>query len=581
MRDWNDFYKKSFFEKIEEFQAEKKVDLIFFTGDLIDKGGKDFGGAEQGFIEFENNIINPILEFMGLDISRFIICPGNHDINRNADDEISENGLKGTLSSSEKIISFINDSEKKNNYNYIQRIKEYKSFEYKLYDKINVEKTQSIFKFSSKVEIGGVLIGISSLNSSWRCYDENDFGKIIIGENQVNDNYKFIENCRLKIALLHHQSDWFAEAERRIINSHINKNYDLVLSGHVHENISSVTTGFTGACFHNVSPSGLNQIRTDNSTFANGFTIIDYDDNVTCHYLKYNHSQKKFVDNTDVVDKGKITFTIPSVQPADIINSYREAITNIIEDHYEEMNNHFIKGKNNEKDTTVKDAFIYPPIDDGKSYYDLEQTNTNLNDIINSDNHFLFLGEQESGKKSLLYRILVEYVEEFEIYKKIPIFIDFSEVGNKEFITIIKEYCRLGTIKAKEILEHGKFIILIDNLNYHESKNFGNQINKLHKFLKDYPKTRIIGTYENDNQVVLPPEILNHCKIPFSFHYLRGLKSKEIKQIMRQWLPSDDKIKNEESLEKLVNTFSSYHLSNNALSVHLYLWSLENTDRKP
>ncbi|MDO9155093.1 MAG: hypothetical protein Q7U47_15525, partial [Paludibacter sp.] len=56
---------------------------------------------------------------------------------------------------------------------------------------------------------------------------------------------------------------------------------------------------------------------------------------------------------------------------------------------------------------------------------------------------------------------------------------------------------------------------------------------------------------------------------------------KEIKQIMRQWLPSEDVLKNEESLEKLVNTFSSYHLPNNALSVHLYLWCYENSTEKP
>jgi hypothetical protein len=50
---------------------------------------------------------------------------------------------------------------------------------------------------------------------------------------------------------------------------------------------------------------------------------------------------------------------------------------------------------------------------------------------------------------------------------------------------------------------------------------------------------------------------------------------------MRKWLPSEDALKNDESLEKLVNTFSSYHLPNNALSVHLYLWCYENSTEKP
>ncbi|MDO9153040.1 MAG: metallophosphoesterase [Paludibacter sp.] len=557
LRDWNDFYKESFIEKVKEFHKKCNIDLVVFTGDLIDKGGKDFEGASNAFDLFEQNIIKPVIETLGLDVSKFIICPGNHDIDRLADDEIDENGLKTTLNSSEKIISFIENSEKENSFKRIERIKQYKTFEHKLYENIQVDKIQSIFSFSLKCKISNdKTIGISSLNSSWRCYNDNDFGNILIGENQLNNNYKFVKDCDIKIALIHHQLDWLAVAEKRTINSHLHKNYDLILSGHVHVGTSTMITGFTGSCFLNVSPSGLNQIRTNNTNFVNGFTIIDYNESITCHYLKYNHNHKIFVDNTDIADKGKKTFHKPPTDTTTNIENYRQAVDNIIEDHYLEMNNHFITGKKNEKDVSVKSAFIYPPIDDGKSFYEESVTQTNFIDIINSNENMLFLGSQESGKKSLLYRIIVEYVDDYDIYNKIPVFIDFNEVKNKEFTTIIKEYTRLSTDRVREILEKGKFVFLIDNLSYHESKNFGNQINRLHKFYKEFPKNRIIGTYEHDNIGIIPTEIINYCKIPFSYQFVRGLKTKEIKQIMRQWLPSEDVLKNEESLEKLVNTFS-------------------------
>lgn len=581
LRDWNDFLKDAFFEKLNAINSEKNIELVAFTGDLIDKGGKDFQNSSEGFKIFETNIIRPILDILNLDISRFIICPGNHDIDRFADSEIDENGLKATLTTSEKVIDFIERSQKKEDFKYIERIKEYKKFEYELYKDVNVEKTHSLFKFSLKFLIGKNSVGISSINSSWRCYDDNDFNNILIGENQLNDNYKFIEKCDVKIALIHHQLDWLSEVEKRTIYSHINTNYDVILSGHVHEHMSKMTTGFTGACFYNVSPSGLNQIRTDSTTFVNGFTIIDYNDSITCNYLKYNHLQKKFVDNTDIVDKGKISFVKTKGDSNNDLSLYRKAINNIKEDHYAEMENHFIKGRRQDIAVNVRSAFIYPPIDDGKNYYEEEKTNISFNEIINSKDHFLFLGPQEIGKKSLLYRILVEYVEDFEIYNKIPVFIDFNEIKNKDFVTVIKEYTRLSSDNVKHILSKGKFIFLIDNLNYHESKNFGNQINKLHKINKDYPFIRIIGAYEHDNLDILPSEILRHCKIAFSYQYIRGLKTKEIKQIMKQWLPNTDELKSEESLEKLVSTFSSYHLPNNALSVHLYLWSVESSDKKP
>lgn len=580
LKDWNNFYKEALFKKLTELNTENPIDFIVFTGDLIDKGGKDFKGATKGFEEFKTHVILPILELLQLEISRFIITPGNHDINRFADSKIDENGLKSTLTTSQEVIDFMEEAEKSKTYRYIERIKEYKDFEFSLYKNIDDEKLHSLFEFSLRFkDVAGKSVGISSLNSAWRCYDDNDLGNLFIGENQVNSNYKFIKDCDLKIAIVHHQLDWISEVEKRTIHSHINRNFDIVFSGHVHEHMSNMNTGFTGSCFHNVSPSGLNQIRSDKTLFQNGFTLVDYNNSITCHYLKYEHNQQKFVENTDVVEKGIKKFLKPQTESEDELIIYREAIENIKEDHYSDMDLHFIKGKNQDVQLSVKTAFIYPPIDNGKNFYNANQANTNFNDILNSHENMMFLGPQEIGKKSLLYRLIVELVDEFDIYSVVPVFIDFNEIKNKEFITLIKEYTRLSTDKVKKLLEKGKFVLLIDNLNCHESKNLGVQINRLNLFHNDYSKNRIISSYEHDNLEILPTEIFIHCKIPFSYQYIRGMKTKEIKQIMTQWLPSDDVLKNDENLEKLVNTFSSYHLPNNALSVHLYLWSLESNTK--
>ena len=78
-------------------------------------------------------------------------------------------------------------------------------------------------------------------------------------------------------------------------------------------------------------------------------------------------------------------FIKPLVDSDINIQKYREAIENIIEDHYNEMNNHFITGKKNASEVTVKNAFICPPIDSGKSYYEEEISETNFEDLINSN----------------------------------------------------------------------------------------------------------------------------------------------------------------------------------------------------
>jgi len=77
LKDWNDFMKVPFLNKIEEIDNTQKIDLIVFTGDLIDQAGKDFGSVTNGLECFSENVIFPILEKLELDISRFITSSKN------------------------------------------------------------------------------------------------------------------------------------------------------------------------------------------------------------------------------------------------------------------------------------------------------------------------------------------------------------------------------------------------------------------------------------------------------------------------------------------------------------------------
>ena len=307
LNDWNGFLGDAFFTKVSKLQEDKKIDLVLFTGDLLDKGGADFGGPITAFEKFKENIIIPIIEKLEIDISRFIICPGNHDIDRNADKSFLESGLKNELKTTEKINQFIGVD--KDDYDGINRIKDYKNFEYDLYRNVE-EKLHSKFEFSIKLNIEGQSVGISSLNSSWRCYGENDLNNILLGEKQLNDNFLFVKDCDVKIALMHHQLNWLSDIEAKIIKNHISNDYDLIFSGHVHETNVEVVQNLAGQSCRIVSPSGLNKIRENEVDYINGFTIIDYGEDMKCHFLKYNKNLKIFVDNTDACENGLIEFTL-------------------------------------------------------------------------------------------------------------------------------------------------------------------------------------------------------------------------------------------------------------------------------
>lgn len=472
LKDWDDFLKEAFFKKIDELQKENPIDLVFFTGDLIDKAGYDFkeiGDDIQPTTKslniFKENIIIPILTELNLDISRFIICPGNHDINRNADKEFHENGLKSTLASIDAVNNFTNSQE--NDYDGIQRIKEYKDFEFELYKDVH-EKIHKKFKFSVKLNINGKSIGISSLNSSWRCYGDDDFKNLLLGENQVNDNYKFIKDCDLKIALTHHQLDWISDVESKIIKNHISANYDLIFSGHVHQTDLEYVQNLAGTSLTLVSPSGLNQIRQGESNFANGFTVVDYsDETVKCNFIKYNHGLKIFVDNTDVCDKGilEIKVNLPI-----IINEAQNLKPYIDEDFYNFLNDSGANFTHRSKTLTLDDIYVDPFMEQFSLSNDQEKPSSIksldvLNKILHKEiTHTIILGEENSGKTSFCKQIFKRSVV---LDNTVPVFIkgrDIKKVKEEEIFKLInkefrKQYSFDLDLFTKEL------VIIIDDFN--------------------------------------------------------------------------------------------------------------------
>jgi len=110
-------------KSLSKIQIDKPIDLILFTGDLVNIGGKNYSDITEGFMDFEETLIEPILKTTGLDKNRFYFVPGNHDINRNADSKFIDDGIEKGLDNQEKINKFINSPEGNN------RIKSFTEFE--------------------------------------------------------------------------------------------------------------------------------------------------------------------------------------------------------------------------------------------------------------------------------------------------------------------------------------------------------------------------------------------------------------------------------------------------------------------
>jgi len=550
LKDWNDFLKEPFFKKLDEIKEENKIDLVLFTGDMIDQAGKDFGSVQSGLQAFNENIIIPIITALDLDISRFIMCPGNHDINRNADKIFQEDGLKSYLNSIENINSFINSGA--NDYDGIQRIKEYKKFEYDLYYKVS-DKLHSKFKFSIKLDIDGKSVGISSINSSWRCYGDGDYKKLLVGENQLNDNYLFVKDCDIKIALMHHQLDWLAEVEYKIIKSHLSSNYDLIFSGHVHETDVEHVKNLNGTSFRIVSPSGLNNIRQKDTEYINGFSIIDYGENIKCHFLKYNKNQKIFVDNTDACDKGIIEFNLDAL-PA-LVNTKK--ISHLLDDEFLEfLNDSGANFTHRGKTLSLNDIYVAPFMEQFNLIEEEEKgTSVNSEDILKrivngETKHLVVLGEENSGKTSFCKQIFKGSIVDD---KTISIFIkgrDIQKVTTKDIESLIDKEFRK---QYKEIFDFRKYniLVIIDDLNNCRlpNKSIKTFLNNLHQF-----EIQTVITWD---EFFTFSELLESQVTTVEIYEILKFSGRKRNELIRKWVDlMDDEFENEQEKEFQIKELS-------------------------
>lgn len=363
----------------------------------------------------------------------------------------------------DKINTFTNLQE--NDYDGIQRIKEYKEFEFDLYKNIQ-DKIHSKFKFSLKLDIKGISVGISSINSAWRCYDDNDFKNLLVGENQLNDNYRFVKECNLKIALMHHQLDWISEVESRTIKSHISANYDLIFSGHVHHSDVELVKNLAGTSVRIVSPSGLNQIRQTETDYINGFSIINYDEgDCTCSFYKYNHNQRIFVNNVDVCDKGVLNINL-----SDSKNSFKEQDLILDEEFKEFLNDSGANFTHRTKILTLNDIYVSPFMEQFSLKSEEEKgasvkSEDVLKNIISKEfKHVIILGEENSGKTSFCKKV---FESSLLIDKNVPVFIkgrDIKKVSVEDINKFIyREFKR--QYKSDVNLNEFNLIIIIDDFN--------------------------------------------------------------------------------------------------------------------
>jgi predicted phosphodiesterase len=95
------------------------------------------------------------------------------------------------------------------------------------------------------IDISGLKIGILGINSAIFSSGDQDHGKLWIGRRCLDIALQKMASFEpdLRIALLHHPTDWLHDEERSNIRNKFKANIDFILRGHLHENEAETIVG--------------------------------------------------------------------------------------------------------------------------------------------------------------------------------------------------------------------------------------------------------------------------------------------------------------------------------------------------
>jgi len=559
--------------------------LIVISGDLVDRSGINFKDPQLKFDFFKEIFIEELIKTDSSLKNRIFMVPGNHDFNRTQLDEFKDYPLREKLLQNpetvERYIQSVRDSK-----NSLTGIEDYKQFEKEYYD--SAPKCPDYFysPFDSTFLLENGKIGVSAFNSSWLCYDDDDIGNILLGESQILHSLEKISDAQIKVAIIHHPFEYFVTTDYRSFRSTLYSNYDIILLGHTHKLISQKLDDLDGDLFISVGKS-LNSLKSECTDYSNGYSIIDYfeNDKIEVYHRKYVPTHTKFVVNTDIGnDQGLKVYEIPKDGELKIIYDAREIIENIKEEHFPKLNDDLILNISQSNKSKLNEVFVEPIIGnlpESNIDSDAKVNYFSILDLITSSENQIILGSKETGKTILLDKLLIDLTSNFSKTRRIPILLKFNEMGNKNINQMIRDFMLVTSHKCREILSNIEIDLLIDDLDFSES--FRHQVNELKRFLAEYPNTRIVATINNNEDQIIPVDLISQfseLKSTFLTYYIHLFKSKQIKGLIANWVTTAD-VDVHQNIEKLLKGFREIGLPKTPLAVTIFLWIINKQENRP
>jgi predicted ATPase len=536
------------------FQNNLKPNLVVVTGDISKSGSR------VQFDVFKEKVVNKIKESFTLSDKEFIFCPGNHDVNREELDIVSVQGVK-TIDETDTVNKVIESLKSESDA--LNGLRNFSNF----YDSFNYEDSRKKTPlFSTHIlNILGKKIGIAALNTAWASSEDKEYGKLLLGQRQVERAFENIKECDVKICAFHHPLPWLKEFDRRDLHYYLASNFDIVLTGHEHESIQYRSDFSNFSCLH--IKSGCLYSHRD---YPNGYSLLslDFESNqANLHLRTYFENRKEFGPGENVASNGQISFPLIIGKRHNKIDQLKsKTIDHIQKQMVPELNASLVQAYG-DKDLKFKDVFIKPTLCDksensinfNKSLNLKTSSALNIEDIIFDDNNYFITGQRESGKTTLLKYFLSESISVNTFSTaKLPVLLNFKTdlKKNKDiYIDAIKKFFKKFKEESFDLeaeLVSGNILLLIDDLDLKYPK----KSRQLEEFSKKYPKVKIIVSTEEKLLDTLSAGE-NSLNITFKNAFIHSFKRHHTRDLIKRVCNAETSFEEENILDKVINGLNS------------------------
>lgn len=554
---------KLLIDKLVDNLQEGSIDFLIFSGDLVFSGSQvsDFKQAYQFLLE-------RVGKRLGLRKRDIIICPGNHDVDRNAI-SLPVKDFFRKISSSEALEKLVNDKREDIYGISLKPTSNYRQFEKEFYSKgvdIKIDNVGDLCSTHVR-EYANFKIGFVCINTAWCSTGDDDKDNLLFPKSEIEKAIFELNEKQVnwKILVLHHPLTDLREFNKTDIEDLIYTEFHFMFSGHLHKRDDFVKLTQNEGIFGSYAHAAFTK-KNDGKI---GYSIINIDletlDVILQKYL-YDFEERSFFALKEM------NFTFPCNEAKSkqikIFKTLRKRVNEICSKADEIC----ITTKEKSPQKGFLDLFVNPVLKK-QPQYNISTTLSQARKIeyssLMTDKNFLIFGKDKTGKTSLLLKLTIDLLNGFSQLGEIPFYIDLSIYKDNydrfDILKLFSLYIEHTKNQTSAILKQYKFKLIFDNF---DPSNAGIST-IISKFLSSFPN----GTY-----VMACDQTLAHSYEKFDYGldgyeklFIHDISRSEIRQLTNKW-PSIPSEKKEEFTERIISVLKQHSMPFNFWTLSIFLW---------